>query len=284
MEGRGSRHWEPRPFPFKIARIAPCSVSMEPLVPPILLLLLGSLIGSGPGLPSVAADEPLGPLTVEQATALDSAIDDRDHEETAFATLMSVLFALDSQTLENAILEPWTSDRADAVLADPDAWRGRAFEITGRLEQSDRLPRPWSSCVEWFVRLPDGRAAAIYLPREEDRAPGERVRVAARFYKRIRAEARDGTLRSYPAFGGRVRPVVVEVTPDRLIIIGIVLLVLGWVLVSVLTRRGGGSRERKPTSVVASKAGEPTSLPADPVDALDELARRHDDRRRKGDS
>jgi hypothetical protein len=262
--------------------VSPLFVFKELLVLPVLLLFLGSLVGVHVAVATAGGDaDPLGPLSAEQGTALETAIDDRDHQESAFAALMSAMNSIDPETLKSATLEPWGSAQTDAVLGAPDAWRGRPFELTGRLEQSERLERPWSPFVEWFLRLPDGSAAAIYLPQSEDREPGERVRVAARFYKRISARARDGTLRTYPAFGGRIRPIAVAVTPDRLIIIGIVLLVLGWVLVSLFTGGRGRSGQRKATSVVASKAGEPTSLPADPVDALDELARRHDDRQRK---
>ncbi len=252
-------------------------------MPPVLLLFLGSLVGiTAPA--SISDDvDPLGSLSAEQRTALETAIDDRDHQESAFDALMSAMEAVSPGTLKSAALDPWNPARTAEVLGAPDAWRGRSFELTGRLEQSERLDRPWSPFVEWFLRLPDGSAAAVYLPIEEDRALGERVRVAARFYKRISAEARDGIMRSYPAFAGRIRPRTVAVSPDRLIIIGIVLLILSWVLLSLFTGRRGRIAQRKVTSTVASDTGEPTSLPKDPVDALDELARRHDDRLRKGD-
>ena len=253
-------------------------------MPPVLLLFLGSLVGIAAPAGTWSDDEdPLGSLSADQQTALETAIDDRDHQESAFAALMSAMGAISADTLKSAALEPWDPAGTSAVLGAPDAWRGRSFELTGRVEQSDRLERPWSPVVEWFLRLPDGSAAAVYLPWDEDRASGERVRVAARFYKRISAEARDGTLRSYPAFAGRIRPGPVAVSPDRVIIIGIVVLILGWVLLGLFTGRRGRSGQRKVTSTVASKVGEPTSLPTDPVDALDELARRHDDRLRKGD-
>lgn len=225
----------------------------------------------------------LGALTEAERTALATAVDGRDHQESAFAALMSALQRVEPEQVEVGSLETLSPETAAALLEDPDARRGDAFLLAGRLEQSEPLARPWSGWVEWFIRLPDDRAVAVYLPTADDRPPGERVRVAGRFYKRIAADARDGTRRSWLAFGGRRLPAAPDAVPRQVLVTGIVLLLLGWVLLSLLTRRRGASPVRPAGSAVAGAPREPTSLPADPAEALDELARRHDDPTRKDD-
>ena len=223
----------------------------------------------------------LPPLTEEQHVAVATAIDDRDYQESAFAALVEATRALDSTTIEMRELPSEASIDWPHVLAHPDVLRGSEVVVHGRLEQSTALPRPWDACMEWFVRTPSGRVFAVYVPLEDDVQPGRQVHVAGWFYKRMQAEARDGTLRQYPAVVGRLVPSSTNTSSTWVIVLCVVGLLGGWFLARFLARsRGAGMRPRSSEEQPldggrASSSSE--DLPTDPAEALDVLARRSED-------
>ncbi|MCH2145079.1 MAG: hypothetical protein MK082_08015 [Phycisphaerales bacterium] len=243
---------------------------------PVLIASLVMLSSSTP-------DDALGVLTSEERTALATAVDDRDHQEAAFAALFTALARLEMETIDPTGVESWTSGMVIAAREEPDAWRGRPALLRGRLEQTSVLDPPWDGCVEWFVQCPDGEVVAIYLPREEDLEIGAQVEVIARHYKRISAQARDGTERTWSAFVGRSIPVA-STFPSRPILMALVVgMLLAWFMLRLLSRRFEARTPAKEPPVEVPGPSTDGVLPTDPVSALDELARRHDDPIRKAD-
>ena len=221
------------------------------------------------------------PLTEAQRVALATAIDDRDYQESAFAALAEAALALDVASLDANSLTSADSIQWDQVLDDPDSMRGEPVLLSGRLEQSQPLSRPWDAFTEWFVRAPDGRAFAVYVPLEDDRESGESVRVPARFYKRIQATARDETVRRYPALVGRPLALHPVEMGGAWIVILVIAFLCCWVLLRVLVR-SPGAPARMRTAAHAPFPAEndeklSEDLPTDAAEALDVLARRSED-------
>ena len=97
----------------------------------------------------------------------------------------------------------------EALLADPEAFRGLLFRVEGTLEQRTPLDGAFAEVEEWFVRDEQERPLLLYVDvtgpasiEEGLVAPGRSLAVYARFYKRIDAVARDQTVHRYPAFVG----------------------------------------------------------------------------------
>ena len=232
----------------------------------------------------------LPPLTAAQQVSLATAIDDRDHQESAFAALAEATLEIDTARIDADVLarlQPFDWDRA---VEDPEALRGHPLLVVGRLEQSDPLARPWDAYREWFLRLPNDRVVAVYVPIEDDRPPGTRVRVVGRFYKRIQAEARDGTTRVYPAMVGRPLPAESLPFGGILIAILVIALLVCWLLLRITIRQrgiptisNGNSFSRLQEDEDADGGEVADDLPTDPAGALDELARRRDESTRGGD-
>lgn len=226
----------------------------------------------------------LPPLSEAQAIALATAIDDRDHQESAFAGLVEAASAIDSTALDLEAIPDESAFDWSVALADPDQMRGRVVHLHGRLEQSFQLPRPWDGWVEWFVRTPAGRVVALYVPSADDVTPGQRIHVAGWFYKRIEAEARDGTVRRYPAVVGRVVPDAGLTFGAWVPVVCVIVLLGAWFFARALVRGRRLSKvPRRRESVASHRAPESATsedLPTDPVEALDVLAQRGEDRQR----
>ena len=255
----------PRPFP------CPASARDRPMLACVLSTLLVCIA--------------LPPLSEAQQVALATAIDDGDHQESAFAALCEAMLQVDPTTVDSSSGTVTNGFDWDAAVSEPDAVRGDELRVQGMLQQSDALGRPWDAYREWFVRTPGGRVVAVYVPQEDDAAPGSDVLVAGRFYKRIEAVSRDGATRTYPAVVGRSLPPAADLAGRPiLLVILIVGLVACWFLVRLVTRPG---RAHVPDSgsgfarLIQEEGGQDVSeevgLPDDVTGALDELARRRDD-------
>ena len=228
------------------------------------------------------------PLTEDQRIRLSTAYDGRDHPEEAFAALLENAAAL-SEGVGYAPVR--LAADIDAMIADPDAYRGDLCRIVGTIQQRTRLDGPWAGIREWFVRNDSGRPVIVYVtefvPEDESRfRDGRRVLIYARYYKRIDAVARDGQLRSYAAFvGAHPSPASgassgtssfsMVLALAVLVLVGLVVVL---VLVFVAARR---QRSRRPvrralpgTEAEATAVDDGGALPDDPAEALAELRRR----------
>ncbi len=188
------------------------------------------------------------------------------------------------------------------VLETPDAFRGRATVVAGRLEQAAPRPAAGPGVEEWFVRDASG-AVAVLVPDGPAVPPGRRVRVEGWFVRVLAAEARDGTRRRYPLVVAAPHRIAVEgVARDsglgtRIgLLTGLLVLAAGVMLVArrlARPRRGAGGaapaavlavrrerRDRRHRSPGAGSPGggaaphaepRPASLPADPAAALARL-------------
>lgn len=227
------------------------------------------------------------PLTEDQRNILATADDGstRDHREAAF-------FALLQNTAQ------WTADLGDApirlhpdyeaMLADPDAYRGELCRIEGRIERIEPLLDPYEGVEAWFVRVEHDRPILVYVDfkdREEARLQFRRgfsIAIIARFYKRyerVVAEVNgDGNPQIYPTFVGAF-PQTLEAAAVTnrpfgiadLMIPLVVILCAGFGLVWILVRRSraGGSGSRPPGQVRSEEiVEEAIELPDDPAEAL----------------
>ena len=229
-----------------------------------------------------ASDEAvLPPLEPARLLALETAIDDQDHQESAFQALMEGMLALDPARVDAASLNRLDTTLVGECTARPEGRRGHPFLIAGRLEQSNRLAPPFDSIVEWFVRLPGGDAVAVYLPAEEDAGAGDRVRLVGRFYKRLSGVSRAGTPSKWAAFGGRRLPQAAVFNARAFLVLMIVVLVVAWWLLRRLVARSAPPDRLPSGRTDGGQATADEDLPRDPVAALDELARRSDDPGRK---
>ncbi len=223
-------------------------------------------------------------LTEPERVALATAHDGRDHQEEAFAALLANARRWTPGPGDEPVrLEP----DLDSLLADPDAHRGALCRITGALQQHTRLSRPFETAEEWFIRDETGRPILVYvaaLPASHGWRDGDRVEILARFYKRVDARARDGTMRSYPGFVGALpqRPGpgssggAGAAAWSRLWLVAapVGLMLAAFFILVVYVRR---VRERaRPRPAWAAEElldrGEP--LPDDPAEALAEMRRR----------
>ncbi len=222
------------------------------------------------------------PLTAGQRIRLLTAYDGRDHQEEAFVAL-----------LEN--VEDWTPGLGDAALrlhpdlqalmAEPDAFRGDLCRITGTIQQQTPLGRPYTGVAEWFLRDEGERPFLVFVSdlgleksSGEVFADGKRVRIVARFYKRLDALARDGTVHVYPAFVGRFpRTLMVAdaawgglwaVAGPVAVMLVVFAILLGY------ARRGGRSRPHRVPVAGELPIQDQEQLPDDPAEALAELRRR----------
>ncbi|MEM7228310.1 MAG: hypothetical protein AAF432_05765 [Planctomycetota bacterium] len=214
------------------------------------------------------------PLTDDQRTAIDTAVDDRDHRDSAFVSLLETAHTWTPGPGSAAV-------RLDvdvtALLADPDAHRGVVHRIEGVLQDSELLPEPYANVAVWYLRLDSGEPVAVYVT---DRVAlpddGERVEVFARFYKRLGGTDRRGQSSSWAAFIGN-HPVMLPGPTGTTIrtpvivtgAVAVMFVVFGALL--VLARRshaaqagsrpGGGTTDR-------DWDGDDPSLPDDPAEAL----------------
>lgn len=222
------------------------------------------------------------PLTADQRIRLQTAYDGRDHQEEAFVAL-----------LEN--VEAWTPGLGDAairlhpdleaMMADPDAFRGDLCRITGTIQQRTPLGRPYTGVAEWFLRDEGERPFLVFVSdlgleksSGEVFADGNRVRIVARFYKRLDALARDGTVHVYPAFVGRFPRTLMAADAawgGLWAVAGpVTVMLVVFVILLVYARRGGRSRPHRVPLAGELPTHGPENLPDDPAEALAELRRR----------
>jgi len=225
----------------------------------------------------------IGPLTDEERVIIDTAYDGRDHKEAAYIALAEHAAAwTDGVSDEPVRLDP----DFDAILADPDAYRGDLCLIAGRIEQQSPLEAPYDLTEEWFIRNDDGRPILVYvagLDGSEGLEPGAGVEIFARFYKRVDATARDGQVHRYPGFVGalprEMKSTVAKADDWRylwIIAIAIFIMLIALLLIMMRLRR---TPRRMPPARPANTPDETdeedaVTLPDDPAAALDELKRR----------
>lgn len=227
------------------------------------------------------------PLTDEQSVRLETAYDGRDHQEEAFVSLIENLRAWDGAVSDTPIrLEP----DVDAMLADPEQFRGEVVRLIGRVAQVTPLAAPHDGVLECFIRDEMNRPVLVYivLPTDDEAAfsvrERSRIEVFARFYKRVDLTSRDRRVRSYAAFVGAhprtVSPVAANEEVAYLTIISIALLALLIVFVLLMA----AARRRRENHYLASarlftesippELDDTSDLPDDPAEALSELRRR----------
>jgi len=213
------------------------------------------------------------------ATADDG--DTRDHREAAFWAL-----------LENTAL--WTGEVGDApirlnpdfeaMLGDPDSYRGELCRIEGRVEQVEPLLPPYEGVEAWFVRVAGDRPVLVYVDfkgREESRlefSPGQRIEIIARFYKRYErvadGAAADQQLHAYPALVGAFpQPSIREdgISFAAIIVPLVIVLGGGFLVVIILVRRTDPARRVAKAARGLKDDSLPEgneALPPDPAEAL----------------
>lgn len=231
---------------------------------------------------SVRGDIP--PLTDAQIARLEAAQDGQDHREDAFEALMENMELSDGEAGDSLIrLNP----ELDAMTGYPADFRGDLCLLTGIIQQQAVLPAPYETVSEWFLRDDDGEPMIIYIAGlpgglGSGFQDGTRIRIIARFYKRVDFIARDGMQRSYPAFvGAKPKPLGLN-GGDSLnrmwtIVIPVSLLAMVFIILFVYVRYQKGRPPRHATALThESGVDEADSLSDDPAQALSELRKRAD--------
>lgn len=221
----------------------------------------------------------ISPLTDDQRTALNTAFDGRDHQEAAFTALVENVRAWTEGIGDAAIrLEP----DYQAILDNPDQYRGELCKITGKLQQHNPLPGLNKGVGEWFVRDSNSRPILVYIVKNIDDQTfrdGQSVEIVARFYKRVDAIAKDGTKHSYPAFVGAFpksassaassanNPMLALAVP---VAIGLIVFLILLVYTRRIRRNSSKPHRRSTDSLLLD---EDVSLPENPAEALTQLKR-----------
>lgn len=225
------------------------------------------------------------PLSEGQIARLVTAQDGQDHQEEAFSALLENMELSSGEAGDTLIrLNP----DLDSMIKRPADFRGDLCRLIGVIQQQTRLPVPYETVSEWFLRDAAGQPMLIYVTGflNESRvgfAKGDRVQIDARFYKRADFIARDGIQRSYPAFVGAKPKKLALNAGDSLrgmwtVVIPVVFLVLVFIILFAYVRH----QKKRPHSHLASlttKTGvdEAGTLSDDPAQALSELRQRADD-------
>jgi hypothetical protein len=226
------------------------------------------------------------PLTDDQSSRLNSAVDGADYHDEAFLALV-----------ENA--RSWTDGLGDssirihpdyrAMQDNPARHRGELCQVHGMLQQNTRLSPPFDSVFEWFIRTDGDNAMIVYVIDVADPLQFkmfEAVEIDARFYKRMEFIARDGQKHNYAALVGRFpKRASDSIAPASMIsplsVIAGLVAIMGIVFVGLMmwAKKSGGGRHNRP-HVRAHRtipAAAPTAvddqalLPDDPAQALAEL-------------
>jgi hypothetical protein len=172
---------------------------------------------------------------------------------------------------------------------------GEVALLEGDLLRAEAMPPPFPEVRRWVVAVPsvDARVQllVLFVPASEATERIEtlhtpRLRLHARFYKVMRLPS-GGTLKPYPAFvGGQPRvatPAADPAGPTLPLLFIAILLAAGLLLVAVFTAvlarsRGGGARGRHASADGDLSEYDPSEpLPAEPAEALGELARRSEE-------
>ncbi|MCH8823434.1 MAG: hypothetical protein IH984_07985 [Planctomycetes bacterium] len=221
----------------------------------------------------------ISPLTDDQRTALDTAFDGRDHQEAAFTALVENVRSWTHGIGDAAIrLEP----DYQAMLVNPEKYRGELCKITGKLQQHNPLPGLNKGLGEWFVRDSDSRPILVYIVKNIDDQTfrdGQAVEIIARFYKRVDAIAKDGEEHSYPAFVGAFPESALTATgsasnPMLVLAIPVAIGLVVFIILLAYTRHiRNSSKEAHRRSTDSLLLDEDVSLPKDPAQALTQLKR-----------
>lgn len=222
------------------------------------------------------------PLSDDQLTALNTAFDGRDHQEAAFTALVENVRSWTEGIGDAAIrLEP----DYQAILENPDQFRGELCKITGKLQQHNPLPGLNKGIGEWFVRDTDSRPILVYIVKNIDDQTfrdGQSIEIIARFYKRVDAVAKDGKQHSYAAFVGAFPKSALftlgaaSPTGNPMLVLAIPVAVglLVFVFLLAYTRRlKRNTKAHEPRSTESQQEDEDVSLPNDPAKALTQLKR-----------
>lgn len=222
------------------------------------------------------------PLSEDQRTALNTAFDGRDHQEAAFTALIENVRNWTQGIGDAAIrLEP----DYQAILENPDKYRGELCKITGKLQQHNPLPGLNKGIGEWFVRDSSSRPILVYIVKnlnDETFKDGDSVEIIARFYKRVDAIAKDGKQHSYAAFVGafpksETKAVNSKNSANNPLLVLAIPVAIGLIVFMILlayTRRIRKNKmgyKARPTN--SQQLGEDELLPENPADALAKLKR-----------
>ncbi len=100
------------------------------------------------------------PLGEDQRVRLDDAADGRGYQEAAFDALVENIRQWSPGAGDALVrLHP----NLEAMLADPESYRGELCQITGAIQQQTRLPAPHDDVIEWFVRNEDDQPILVYV-------------------------------------------------------------------------------------------------------------------------
>ncbi|MFK7959328.1 MAG: hypothetical protein AB8G96_02290 [Phycisphaerales bacterium] len=151
--------------------------------------------GTEPDAAPIETSPRVPPLSRAARVALGAMADDRDRLGEAWHLVADDLDVPASSAGD----VPVPLDVA-AVLADPEAWRGRAVRVAGRLEQ--RAPAGDAgdaarAAEEWFVRASDGPVAVV-IRSPPPFAAGRRVVIDGRLLDRLQVVDRRGQAMRYP--------------------------------------------------------------------------------------
>jgi len=118
--------------------------------------------------------------------------------------------------------------------------RGELFALQGIPEQGNTLSPPWNQVKEWFIRDENGSIFVLYVVGNSELYSGIPMEAAARFYKSIEMEGRDGQLRRYPTFV--TSPIVVSTlaksSETSYLFLLLPMIIIGALLVFILTKTG----------------------------------------------
>ena len=186
----------------------------------------------------------------------------------------------------------------DALLADPAAQRGELMLIEGRFAGRPRSI-PLSHAGEWggtltewglIVRDDPELVAMVYLVDQPSTTPvlGQRVRIAARFYKLWQSDNLHGQPTTFPTFIARQPRLLAQddlapTSRDGGANLAFWAVVLAAAFAFAIWRLTKLTARPKPLPTRVQHDRDPpepainTGLPTDPAEALDELHRRHDE-------
>lgn len=232
---------------------------------------------------SVRGDIP--PLSEDQISRLNTAQDGQDYQEKAFSTLLENM-KLYSGEIGDALIR--LNPDIDSMIKRPTEYRGDLCRLIGVIQQQSRLPVPYESVSEWFVRDDAGRPMLIYVsgfPVESGTGfpNGVRVQIVARFYKRVDFIARDGIQRSYAGFVGVKPKKLGLIAGDPLsrlwtVLIPVALLAIIFIILFAYVRHQKKRPHRHLAPVTKeTEVDEAGTLSDDPAQALSELRQMADD-------